>query len=185
MQVFSVFILLISTVSAQSTTTAAATPAPAGNNAATTTAAAGGGNMGAGMAMTTTSSGSTGGGSCCMGSGATVPTKLSATCTGGASSDLWTLTTCSSSLSCLNYVCVVKALGVTASTTYYQACLTSTTLTSTMSAATTGSPSNGNTCYSGTTVPSSAPRLLLRSSVLWLVLLVSFSAHALRKVTSA
>ena len=61
---------------------------------------------------------------CCSGSGATVPTKLDATCKptyNGARS--WIPMTCSTNgTSCQPYTCVVKDVGITVSTTYYQSC---------------------------------------------------------------
>lgn len=76
------------------------------------------------------------------------------------------------------YNCVVKALGATVSTTYFQGCWAMETMNTAMKAATTGTPSNGNTCYSGTTGAGS--RLYLPSSSFWIVFVSLFSVILLR-----
>ena len=114
---------------------------------------------------------------CCSGSGATVPTKLDATTCkptdNGAGS--WVPMTCSiNGTSCQPYTCVVKAVGITVSTTYYQSCATAAATASTVANLQTGSGGNGQTCYTGTS--GAAPTIPFRPFVLSLVFIASLTA---------
>jgi hypothetical protein len=91
---------------------------------------------------------------CCTGSGTSNPiTNIDPDCKPkdyGAGT--WKSMSCPSGTYCNAYTCVVKALGVSSSVTYFQGCWSDNDVATAISSAKTGDSSNGNTCYAGTVV---------------------------------
>ena len=110
---------------------------------------------------------------CCTGQGPTTPPKLDPTtckANDNGASTFSPMACTVTGTSCKAYTCVVKAVGMTVSTTYYQSCLTDAAVNSTIASMQTGGGGSGQSCNVGTS--GAGPRLGLSSCTFLLVFFV-------------